>query len=196
MISPCSSGNQLLRSSYCKQKCGRKLHDDYIEFEPGAAGRLEQSLRSYFEGSALVDNSDPIRQASRRSFFTKASERLKIMRLPDNLQFSKLPLWSHQSSKQQPASQLGVCPALPVDPPGDHKFVLLCVPFMRTLKLHQPEVCKINSDRDFFRVLRYYYATQRRTKPWTRLRKVRAINFVKVGHAPELSSKKMGSEAA
>lgn len=162
------------------QKCGRKLHDDYIEIEPGAARRLEESLRSYFKGSNLMDNLDSTRQAPKQSFSNKANEWLKAIQLPGNLRFSKLPL--HQSSTKHPASQLGVCPTLLSNPPGDHKFVLLCVPFMRTLKLYQPEVCKINSDRDFFRVLRYYYASHRRTKPWIRLRTARAITFVKVGY--------------
>lgn len=128
----------------------------------------------------MVDNLDSTRQASKQNFSTKARQWLKAIQLPGNLQFSKLPL--HNSPTQRPASQLGVCPILPDTPPGDHKFVLLCVPFMRTLKLHQPEVCKMNSDREFFRVLRYYYASHRETRPWIRLRTVRAINFVKVSH--------------
>ncbi|KUI53187.1 hypothetical protein VP1G_10526 [Cytospora mali] len=75
---------------------------------------------------------------------------------------------------------LGVCPVIPQTPQTNHNFVLLCVPFMqRAVKLHQAEVCRINPEQEFFRVLRYYYASQRGFRSWARLRKVRSIDFVK-----------------
>lgn len=174
------------------QKCGRKLYDDYVELKPGAIGRLEKTLRSYLKRSALVNNLDSLRRPPKQDFFTTAREWLTAVRLPGKLQFSGLP--RHHSSTKYPVSELGVCPILPNTPPGDHKFVLLCVPFMRTLKLYQPEVCKMNSDRDFFRVLRYYYASQRNKKPWIRLHTVRAINFVKVGDDHEFLLRKDNPE--
>lgn len=56
----------------------------------------------------------------------------------------------------------------------------MCVPFMRQVaKLWQAEVCRINSDREFFRLMRYYY-DQHTRRPWARFRKIEGINFVKV----------------
>lgn len=157
------------------------MFDDYTEIKTGAASRLEKTLRQYFEGTVMNDL-DSVKHSPRRRFTTAAIEWLKSIRLPNKRQSSKLP--RHRSSRQRSTSQVGVCPILPASLAGDHNFVLLCVPFMRTAKLHQPEVCRINSDREFFRVLRYYYASERKTSPWIHLRTVRAIKFVKVGRGP------------
>lgn len=157
------------------------MYDDYTELQPGAATRLEQDLQEYFRDTmGTTDDSDTTDGTSSSIFIDVTSRWLKsLQRIPSKFQSSGLP--QHQSLSHRPASQLGVCPVLPNTPAGNHKFVLLCIPFMRTaLKLYQPEVCKMNSDQEFFRVLRYYYASQRRTKSWFRLRTVRAINFVKV----------------
>lgn len=163
------------------QKCGKRMYDDYGELQPGAAKRLEQELQQYFRDNTSTTGDTNAVDGTHSSKFTDAAASwLKsLRRIPSKFQSSRLP--QHQSFSYRPASQLGVCPSLPNTPPGDHKFVLLCVPFMRTaLKLYQPEVCRMNSDQEFFRVLRYYYASQRRTKSWFRLRTVKAINFVKV----------------
>jgi hypothetical protein len=91
----------------------------------------------------------------------------------------------HQQANLATA-KLGVCSAALGYGPSDHNFLLLCVPFMRLVsKLWQAEVCKIHSDQDFFRILRYYY-NQHGRRPWARFRKVDAINFVKVSHLPRL----------
>lgn len=156
------------------------MYDDYIELQPGAARRLEDSLHEYFKGDVTNDLDSVKHSPTWRSFATMATNWLKTIHLSDKLQLASLP--RHQSSLWRAASQLGVCPVLPDTPPGDHNFVLLCIPFMRTLKLHQPEICKMNSDQEFFRLLRYYYASRRKTRPWARLRTVHAINFVKVGY--------------
>lgn len=155
------------------------MYDDYIELQPGAAERFESKLREYFE-CIVVDDLGTTKDTPTRSLASTAITWLKRIRQSNHLQVSKLP--RHHSSSQRSASQLGACPISPDTPPGDHNYVLLCVPFLRTLKLYQPEVCKMNSDREIFRVLRYYYASQRKTSPWSRLRTVRAINFIKVGY--------------
>src|SRR5690606_4326176 len=62
-----------------------------------------------------------------------------------------------------------------------HNFLLLCIPFMhRVAKLYQPDICRINSDQEFLYLLRRYYNEKRGRSPWRLLRKVKAINFVKV----------------
>ena len=69
---------------------------------------------------------------------------------------------------------------------AQHHFLLLCLPFMRWgTKLHQSEVCRVNSDRDFFRLLRERYYTARKTRGivpglslW--LQRPRFIEFVRL----------------
>lgn len=98
----------------------------------------------------------------------------------------------HNPSKPQ-AAKLGACLTTPEIPQPHHNFVLLCVPFMRwASKLWQAEVCRVNSDQDFFRILRHYYE-YRGKRPWDWLRKVRAINFVKV-KLPRSPASKFSSE--
>ncbi len=85
----------------------------------------------------------------------------------------------------QPEMELGPCPKQIGEAETDHSFVLFCVPFRRwAAKLHQAEVCRINSDQEFMQVLRHCYATQRGPSAWTRLRKVHSIRFVKVSYVP------------
>lgn len=65
-----------------------------------------------------------------------------------------------------------------------HHFLLLCLPFMRWgTKLFQSEVCRVNSDRDFFRLLGERYHTARAARkrgPFSWLLRPRSIEFVKV----------------
>ncbi|KAK1673385.1 hypothetical protein BDP55DRAFT_670079 [Colletotrichum godetiae] len=62
----------------------------------------------------------------------------------------------------------------------DHHFLLLCIPFMRWgTRAHQPDVCGIRSDQNFFRLLRASYDANRSGYPWSWLKKVKFINFVK-----------------
>lgn len=162
------------------QICGQKLYDDYTELQPGAILKLEQLLKEYCSerqvSKALLDLAaklKPSRQNSIIAGFVKSCSSFWASNRTD----TNLP--RHQDSKLPPG-ELGVCSMAPESAEGDHNFVLLCVPFMRWVaKLWQAEVCRINSDQDFFRVLRYYYNRRGKTH-WTRLRKVEAINFVKV----------------
>lgn len=96
----------------------------------------------------------------------------------------KLP---QQTLKRGQDLELGLCPSALGEMEKDHNFLLLCVPFQRyATKLHQAEVCRINSDQELFRVLRHYYFTQRGRSTWTRLRKVCGIEFSMVS-GPDFS---------
>lgn len=154
------------------------MYDDYTELRPGAATRLESVLREYFGGATVGSSNTNGTQSSR--FVDSTAKWLEALTgIPDKLRFPRLP--QHHSSSPRPTSLLGVCTVIPNTPPGHHNFMLLCIPFMKWgLKLYQPEVCKMNSDQEFFQVLRYYYASQRGVRSWIRLRTVRAIKFVKV----------------
>lgn len=75
--------------------------------------------------------------------------------------------------------------------PGDqqrHRFLLLCIPFMKWgFKLQQPDVCRIHSDRDFFKLLRQAYLEHRSSKAWRWLRKVRQLDFSQVCPPPRIT---------
>lgn len=160
--------------------CGQKLYDDYTECQPGAIARLEQLLNQYCSSRHVSKES--LKSAAKTEPSRKGGVISGCMDLcrsvwGSNQQGTGLP--HHQESKRSTA-QLGVCTAIPGNVQGDHQFVLLCVPFMRWVaKLWQAEVCRINSDQDFFRVLRHYY-NQHGKRPWRRLRKIEAVHFVKV----------------
>jgi len=62
-----------------------------------------------------------------------------------------------------------------------HRFLLLCIPFLKWgLKLQQPDVCRIHSDRDFFKLLRKAYLEHRVGKHWRWLRRVKQLDFCQV----------------
>lgn len=157
-----------------------KLHDDYIELQTGAVLRLEQLLGKYFsstsepgEGVGADASLDGPGQGGIDSWSLRLLSKFQL----SHDKASTLP--SHHASKRS-AEELGTCPVMPETPHMDHNFMLLCVPFVRLAsKLWQAEICRINSDRDFFRVLRYYY-NNRGKRPWARLRQVKAVHFVKV----------------
>lgn len=171
-----------LRQAYreSSQKCGMKLHDDYVELQTGAVLRLDQLLGKYFsftsepdEGAGADPSSDGPGQGGIDSWRLKFRSKFRLSKG----KASSLP--RHHASKRS-AEELGTCPVMPETPLMHHNFVLLCVPFVRLAsKLWQAEICRINSDRDFFRVLRHYYNNRGR-RPWARLRKVTAVHFVKV----------------
>lgn len=162
------------------QRCGTRLYDDYTELKPGAAERLERLLKgctqSPGDAGTGYDSATTGYKNALAGMVTRCKDILtsgRNWRLP-----------SHQPSKR-PVESLGACPTSQQAPQTNHNFALLCVPFMeRAVKLYQPEVCRINSDQEFFRLLRYYYASQRGVSTWTRLRKVQTINFVKVCQMP------------
>ena len=89
--------------------------------------------------------------------------------------------WSRHGSEKGQDLELGFCSGVLNNMEKDHDFLLLCVPFQRyATKLHQAEVCRINSDQELFHVMRHYYFTQRGRSAWTRLRKVCGIEFIMV----------------
>lgn len=157
-----------------------RLYDDYVELRPGAISRLEQLLTKYSSCTGGEDDLSDSGMTSKTSSPSNAvswtSEILSKI-WPFNKRSSNLP--RHHSSKRG-AEDLGTCPTISERPRPNHDFLLLCVPYMRLAsKLWQADICRINSDREFFRVLRYYY-DRRGKRPWARLRKVRAVHFVKV----------------
>lgn len=156
-----------------------ELHDDYIELQPGAVCWLEQLLEKYFSPTSKADgatssgaNPGAGGQDGVGSWGSKLLSRFKA----SNNRASTLPRHHHSKRSDE---ELGTCPLVPETPHMHHNFVLLCVPFVRfASKLWQAEICKINSDRDFFRVLRHYYNNHGK-RPWAQLRKVQAVHFVK-----------------
>ncbi|KAK0637021.1 hypothetical protein B0T17DRAFT_504403 [Bombardia bombarda] len=168
-------------------KCGRQLHDDFQELRPGAVEELAIQLRN---SNKLNDNedeliySDPVddSKAAPQPSTTIRDILMQIRQYIQSIANAIKPFTSaHQSRNIQRDIELGLCPSASASTHArsDHNFILLCIPFLRwATKLHQPEVCRINSDQELFRVLRSYYASQRGGSAWTRLRKIKGVQFV------------------
>ncbi|KAK3694527.1 hypothetical protein B0T22DRAFT_373344 [Podospora appendiculata] len=176
-----------------KCKCGRQLYDDFVELREGAVKELETQLRLQNTDDTVPtvihgDNDDdlPHNEKTGGNRFTGAVLQTwqSIQNLLGLLASTKGILPRHRQSHRRspPDSELGLCPSAGSSNAASrfHNFVLLCVPFQRwAAKLHQAEVCRINSDQEFFQVMRQCYSHQRGRSAWTRFRMVRGIEFVK-----------------
>lgn len=80
--------------------------------------------------------------------------------------------------------ELSLCSTVTANGRADHKFVLMCLPFLRwAKKLHQVDMCNLQSDQVFFLSLRKQYSLVRKSRPWksfARFRRVDSLDFVKV----------------
>ncbi|KLU84488.1 hypothetical protein MAPG_03529 [Magnaporthiopsis poae ATCC 64411] len=159
--------------------CGRKICDDYEPFDQEAANIVFSPLLKVYPRAAI----SPSSESSEGSGSQTATQAWKLL-IPS---FLKAPVVSlapslpqYNSSSPADPARLGVCPQpATTDPRGTHTFLLLCLPFMRTaIKLLEPEMCTIYSDREFFRALAHHYSASRRRTRWARLRKVRSLKFV------------------
>ncbi|KAK4158890.1 hypothetical protein QBC43DRAFT_273514 [Cladorrhinum sp. PSN259] len=168
-------------------KCGRDLYDDFIELTPGALKELENELRyrnsrppPLLPSLQEVANSGPNSKPQLTQPWT-LKERLNWSSIESFFKsiFKSYSLPYH--SRQTPQVP-GACQPKPLslNAPDPHTFLLLCVPYFQlAAKLHQPDVCRINSDQELFYLLREKY--DRARSHWSRLsklKKVQAIEFV------------------
>lgn len=162
------------------KKCGMKFHDDYIELQTDAVLRLEQLLEEYFSSTSEPADVAGPGAISDASVQGRINSRWEALRSKLRFFKNKASILPHHQNSEQSEENLRACPAMLGTSCKDHKLALLCIPFVRLAsKLWQAEICRINSDQDFFRVLRHYY-NNRGKKPWAWLRKVQAVHFVKV----------------
>lgn len=167
------------------KRCGRELYDDYKEVQPGALTNLEKLLTSYFGGHAVTlepgDFEPPIAtNGSNRNktlgYLMSAWKCLFGNRQRD----ARLP-WTRQSRDDMDISS---CSAAIANGRANHQFVLICLPFMRwAKKLHQLDMCNLQSDQMFFLSLRKEYSLVQKSRPWksfARARRVTSLDFVKV----------------
>ncbi|QPC76838.1 hypothetical protein HYE68_007590 [Fusarium pseudograminearum] len=90
----------------------------------------------------------------------------------------KLPIFNQRQRFDEACHTSSTTQVSAVDP--KHRFLIVCAPFKKLVsKAHQPDICKIHSDRDFFNALRYTYFNSRRADRWRWLRRVSSIDFVK-----------------
>ncbi|TLD11880.1 hypothetical protein PspLS_11300 [Pyricularia sp. CBS 133598] len=179
-----------------KCTCGRRIVDDYFinRSDTGrgpAHGVLDNDWMTKQVGDALPDSrkfqntltsaASPSPQTASWTISSLCQDVANLVRSATT-GTARLPR-HNQSGAGSDHSRLGMCPSTLSSiqqGPGEHNFVLLCVPFMRHgAKLFQPETCTINSDREFFKALRYHYRHGRGSAAWSRLRKVRSLRFVK-----------------
>lgn len=157
------------------QNCGWKSYDDYLEILPGAIEKLKAVLSSYGIRSVVSGDieSPPSQEPSSRacSSQAKANKHFDI-RLPSQ--------WQHHDSGVPGTCRPQVSPN---SADTAHNYLLACAPFGRWVsKVYQAEVCTINSDQDFFSLLRLlYHGRQKLRRPLSWFFRIKAIHFVQVG---------------
>jgi hypothetical protein len=164
------------------------LYDDYVGYQPEALAELRNLLQGYAKDLAVDTSAEAFDEenssAQPRGWKdTIASAALIYTTL---LTFStKAPGLPRHRQDEQPVITTGACTSSGIGGAATHDFLLLCIPFMRHgTKLYQPEICRVNSDQEFLHLLRRYYNAKRGRSSWRLLRKVKAINFVKVLLSP------------
>ncbi|KAI0124137.1 hypothetical protein BJ170DRAFT_735849 [Xylariales sp. AK1849] len=160
---------------YYTCQCGQRLHDDYVESRSGALNELKLVLYQY--GIHTRASGDLESNASHQTL-PVPNGMVQKSKVPRNQCYDfRLPsYWQNQTR-----AELGKCrrKAAAVQINDKHNYILTCVPFGRLIsKLHQPEVCTIDSDQDFFSLLRVTYRKNRTTTPFSFLCRVKAIRFV------------------
>lgn len=182
-----------------KKKCGRNIVDDYLTPTPQSLSGTESvhTISDYGAFTRYVKAGLPREESvwykskvtaspsPRKASWTVSNLYRGLSNLATSVAKGTARLPRHnQAGATSDHGRLGMCPpTLPgiQQGPVQHKFVLLCVPFMRHgAKLFQPETCTINSDREFFQAVRHHYRQGRGSTAWSRLRKVRSLKFVKV----------------
>jgi len=182
------------------QSCGEQLYDDFIETQPGGLKQLRNELRIYgkdydpFIGPSTLLAPEPLDDsgsaAANGPRFLGPLKKVTqwsntgYTRVVNLFNKTRLPRFRQEEWQTK---ELGTCNNTTAIVPGantDHNFLLLCIPYMRMgTKLSQSEVCRINSDQEFVKLLRQRYVAQRKqstTAIWKLLRKVCSIEFVKV----------------
>lgn len=165
-----SLGNITLTS---EQKCGQSLYDDYIELQPGAAKRLEESLsQRHRVGDTVPTSRGPTLLTNMGllllKIFTKVRRALSI-------EDQGLPL------RQPPPTASVQHQATPQPQLAEALFLLICHNVSTyDKKLLQLSICDIESDEKFFRALKEYYRSKC-NKWWSfiSLRTITGIKFVK-----------------
>jgi hypothetical protein len=147
------------------KKCGQELYDDFVKLRPGAVEELATELREYNNRKRTVRTySNPVmapldhqNQTEQPSGWKHSITQLwtSIQKLNGSTPKPTLPP-TCQGSRND--IELGLRSETSGNRSTGHDFVLLCVPFLRwAMKLHQSEVCRINSDQEFSQVLRHHY---------------------------------------
>ncbi|KAI1111745.1 hypothetical protein F5Y14DRAFT_302516 [Nemania sp. NC0429] len=165
--------------------CGCQVIDDYESKIEGSVEAFEHRLKQYNQATQSYERDNESGQSN------AAAPAARKGMIPTIIQWFRTcstkatshGLPSYRSDSNGPSIQLGSCVRSLRSTPAHHNFVLLCVPYLRWgLRLHNSEVCKINSDQEFFRLLRQSYLNQRvgNIRGISRIfTKVRALQFVK-----------------
>lgn len=155
--------------------CGLRLYDDYTEIQAGALDRLEKMLSKYgiqSRSSGDLESNNPKPSNNNSSSNARPStSRSKCFDI-------RLPRHWQRKDNVEP----GKCSRmLQTNPDEKHNYLMACLPFGRWVsRLHQPEICTINSDQDFFSLLRTLYGTNRCRLSLSWVRRVKGIHFVQV----------------
>ena len=162
------------------------MYDDFVEYKVGSLRSLEARLnatKTNFSQTAAgvqstagagdsTSSTSPNKSAStlEKKGFRDPKQTTRTTYIPVHLQHIQ-----HQSSRDTIICSLW------------KHYLLLCIPFGRVgTKLYNVE-CKVQSDSDFFRLLRDQYKNNRsRLRRWLSLRCLTSIRFVQVGILSDL----------
>ncbi|KAI1169708.1 hypothetical protein F4777DRAFT_592526 [Nemania sp. FL0916] len=162
--------------------CGWQVIDDYeIKLEESVK-TIEYRFEQYNQATQFLEEDNETDQSNG----TTPGSRTEI--IPTIIQWFRgfstktkshgLPIYRNDNNG--PSIQLENC-GRPAH--AYHNFLLLCVPYLRWgLRLYNSHVCKINSDQQFFQLLKKFYFDHRYGKIQGMLQmftKVRALQFVK-----------------
>jgi hypothetical protein len=165
------------------QSCGKQITDSYSGLRGKyALQRLSRDLTDagrMSDPDATLDLDSPFLQMGKSArkylqrIITASGPRLPqyALRIPNML--------DHSSSVQQLTPE--TCNAS-LNSSAGHQYLLLCIPTAkRAIQVHQVELCGVQSDREFFQLVKSTYMRRRgRLLPAMGLKKVSALQFTKV----------------
>jgi hypothetical protein len=136
------------------------------------AGRMSES-------DATLDSDSPLSEIAKlarkyvRGIITASGPRLPQYAL------RRWNMTDPSSSLQQPTPE--ICNAS-LNGSAGHLFLMLCIPTAkRAIQVHQVELCGVQSDREFFQLVKSTYMCRRgKLLPAMGLKKVSALHFTKV----------------
>ena len=159
--------------------CGHHSFDDFRELRTGAVADYETFLHRRLRKNTSPGHTGPGVTAS--SVLRSVAQRINLVqstaRTSDEEGQDSSSLDAELSQAGSPSMSISNAAA-----PSDGLYLLLCLPYKtRGTKLVQPDLEKINSDQDFFRLLKSCYSEIRgKTRSMLSLRTPRRIQFVQL----------------
>jgi hypothetical protein len=135
---------QRMRWMRWKCRCGKAFYDDYEEDIPGAVKMLQDYLNTSYGTSKIANNERGTIVSAGRGFPSLLTSIKRIFRRSQDPE-EALPVSTVRTPRLRPN---------PTSSTERLLFLLTCLKAGSAPSLIQEEVCNVNSDQDFFRLLR------------------------------------------